>query len=185
LTTADRLLPASRRPGEKGGDPLLIGILSDSHGRYPAVRRAIAHFDSLGVAYLIHCGDVGGTEVFDELAGRPCTFVWGNTDDPDNALDVYLKTVGLPVPAKVPVIVELGGKRFAVFHGHERSFRNAPYTMEVDYILHGHTHQPRDQRQNGTRIINPGALCRANPRTVATLETETDELTFHEIEQRP
>ena len=78
--------------------------------------------------------------------------------------------------------IELGGKRFAIFHGHERGFENAPYTLDVDYILHGHSHVARDETLNGIRIINPGALHRARPKSFATLETSTDELLFYELD---
>ena len=141
----------------------------------------MALFDKLGVAYVIHCGDVGGVEVFDELVGRPCTFVWGNMDFPNDGLLVYLQTVGLQAPADVPAHLRLDGKGFAVFHGHERGFRAALDTLDVDYILHGHTHVTRDESRNGIRIINPGALHRAQVKTVATLDTDTDQLLFHQV----
>lgn len=145
------------------------------------VSRAIELFDSLGVAHLMHCGDVGEEPVFDELVGRPLTFVWGNTDFPTPALHAYLSGVNIEPPNGVPRYVELDGKRFAVFHGHERGFEAALVSLDVDYILHGHTHLRRDERLGRGRVINPGALHRANPKTVATLDTVTDELRFHEI----
>lgn len=160
---------------------MLIGILSDSHGRAMIVRRAVALFDRLGVEHIVHCGDVGGMEVFDELVGRPCTFVWGNTDVPDAGLLAYLATTGLSVPDEAPLRITLAGKRFAVFHGHEAGFDRAA-ELEVDYVLHGHTHVPRDNRLGGKRIINPGALHRAKIKTVATLAPATDTLAFHSLE---
>ena len=162
---------------------MLIGILSDTHGQHLAVRRAVALFDQLGVEHIIHCGDVGGETVFDELVGWRCTFVWGNMDRRPGRLLGYLDNVGIPVPAEMPTMIELGGKRFAIFHGHEPSFARAAINLDVDYILHGHTHAPRDETLNGKRIINPGALHRVHRRTVATLETVSDELTFHEIRE--
>lgn len=160
---------------------MLIGILSDSHGRHLAVREAIHLFDRLGVEHVIHCGDVGGIDVFDELVGRPVTFVWGNMDDADSGVLAYLKSVGLRPPGKVPVRVTLDGKRFAVFHGHERGLDRAIESLDVDFILHGHTHLRRDERLDGKRVINPGALYRARRKTVATLDTATEMLTFHDI----
>ena len=160
---------------------MLIGILSDSHGRYRPVRRAVELFDRLGVEHVIHCGDIGGIPVFDELLGRPLTFVWGNMDFPDTAQFAYLETAGIRPPGDVPVLVTLGGKRFAVFHGHEQAFRRAVQELSVDYILHGHTHAARDERLGDVRIINPGALHRARRKTVATLDTAADALTFHTI----
>jgi hypothetical protein len=160
---------------------VLIGILSDSHGRSETVRKAVQLFDRLGASALIHCGDVGGMSVFDELAGHECHFVWGNMDFPEEGLLSYIRTLGIPLPMSIPLRLELAGKSFAVFHGHEREFETDLRRLTVDYILHGHTHERRDERLGPTRIINPGALHRARPKTAATLDTETDELTFHEI----
>ena len=161
---------------------MLVGILSDSHGHQLAVRKAMALFDKLGVGHVIHCGDVGGAAVFDELVGQECTFVWGNMDHCTLALEAYLNSVGIPLPGKAPTIVELDGKRLAVCHGHERTFHHTLDALDVDYVLHGHTHEARDERLGCKRIINPGALYRTRRKTVATLDTETDELTFLEIE---
>jgi len=161
---------------------LLVGILSDSHGDHLMVRKAVSLFDSLDVAHIIHCGDICGIDVFDELVGRPITFVWGNCDVTGDATLVYLENAGLTAPDRVPTVVELGAKRFAVFHGHEREFERAVRALDVDYLLHGHTHIARNERINGKRIVSPGALHRANPKTVATLDTDIDEVTFHKIE---
>ena len=141
----------------------------------------MALFDELGVDHVIHCGDVGGMPVFDQLAGRPCTFVWGNMDFPDDGLLAYIETIGLAVPNEAPVRLTLDGKRFAVFHGHEDGFERALASLAVDYVLHGHTHVARDDRRGDTRIINPGALHRARRKTVATLDTAVDELGFHVV----
>jgi len=159
---------------------VLIAILSDSHGRVPAVRRALAVLEPLRPAAYFHCGDVGGEDVFDEFVGKKLWFVWGNTDSPDARLRAYLKTVGLPCPDG-PVRVELDGRSIAVFHGHERQFERALLCPDVDYILHGHTHVRADYRVGAARVINPGALHRASVRTVATLDLAADELRFHEV----
>lgn len=160
---------------------LLIGILSDSHGRHLLVRKAMALFDDLDVGHVIHCGDVGGVKVFDEVVGRPFTFVWGNTDYESPDLLGYLEGAGLSAPVSVPTSLTLHGKNIAVFHGHERGFAAAVDGLDVDYILHGHTHIACNEVFNGRRIINPGALHRARRKTVATLDTATDVVTFHEI----
>ena len=158
-----------------------IGILSDSHGQHRLVRQAMALFDSHGVEHVIHCGDIGGTEVFDELVGRSCTFVWGNMDVPDSGLFAYLEAVGLEVPQQVPARVTLDGKTFVVFHGHEPRFEKAIHTLQADYLLHGHTHVPRDEHVGKTRIINPGALHRAKRKTIATLDTTKNMLTLYDL----
>ena len=161
---------------------MLIGIMSDTHGRHLAARAAMELFQRLGAGHVFHCGDVGGIAVFDELLSVPCTFVWGNTDEPDQSTFAYLEGVGLPLPSKPPARMTLDGKTFAVFHGHERAFSSAVSAGGIDYLLHGHTHEARDERIGGVRIINPGALQRARIKTVATLDTKSEELTFYEIE---
>ncbi len=166
---------------------VLIGILSDSHGKRLLVRKACELFDSLDVEYIIHCGDLDDSvneSILDEFVDRRATFVWGNVDQPDGRLLAYLESVGISPPTGIPTLVELGGKRLAVFHGHEAGFRDAPYTLDVDVILHGHSHACCDESLNGVRIINPGALHRARRKTVAVFDTQTDELTFHEISTR-
>ena len=159
----------------------IVGILSDSHGYVGPVRQALALFDQAGVSHILHCGDIGNTDVLDEFVGRPCTMVWGNTDFVGSGMQAYLKATGVGVVAQSPATVTLHGKRFAVFHGHERAFLGAVENLDVDYLLHGHSHQCRDERVGGKRIINPGALHRANPLTVATLDVVCDKLVFHEI----
>ena len=161
---------------------MLVGVMSDTHGRRRAARAAMKRFAQLNVEYVIHCGDVGGIEVFSELLALPCTFVWGNTDFPEQGVHAFLNSVGLRTPGKPPARLTLDGKRFAVFHGHESGFSRAVNALDVDYLLHGHTHVARDERTGRVRIINPGALHRAHPKSVATLHTRTDTLTFHEID---
>lgn len=162
---------------------MLLGILSDSHGHVAPVRTALSLFDRLGVESLVHCGDVGDELVFDLFVGRSFAFVWGNTDYPSGSLMAYLESVGINPPQDQPLHLELEGKRFAVFHGHEPTFGGAALNLDVDYILHGHTHEARDERINGRHVINPGALHRANPKTVATLDLSSDSLQFHQIDK--
>ena len=160
---------------------MIVGVMSDTHGHYLAAREAMEHFHRTGAGHVIHCGDVGGMDVFGELTGIPLTFVWGNTDTPDDALVSFLHATGIQVPNGVPARVELGGKRFAVFHGHEPQFRGCKQ-LDVDYVLYGHTHEADVEVLNGKCFVNPGALFRANPKTIATINTETSDIQFHEVE---
>lgn len=160
---------------------MVLGILSDSHGRVERVRRALALLEASGADCFVHCGDVGGMAVFDEFVGRTVHFVWGNTDDPNPGLIAYVQTVGLTVPRTVPLELDLQERRIQVFHGHEPEMRQALARPRADYILHGHTHAAADERIGHTRIINPGALHRARVYTVATLDLVSDVLRFHEL----
>jgi putative phosphoesterase len=157
-----------------------LGILSDSHGQVQRTRDAIDLLCRHGAEALVHCGDVGGLDVLDELAGHRCWFVWGNTDAPRPAWRDHLATLDLPWPDG-PLDLPLAGKRIAVFHGHEHGLKDVVTQAEHDYLLHGHTHQADDYRRDGMRIINPGALHRASRKTVALLDLAADEVKYFEI----
>jgi putative phosphoesterase len=163
---------------------MLIAILSDSHDDDKNVRRTLELCDQMNITEFIHCGDVGGQRIFDQFVGRSLRFVWGNTDYPRPPLRAYLQKVGIPEPSQIPNRFTIDGKSFALFHGHERSFQHAlfnPDALQVDYILHGHTHIPCHDQIDNTTIINPGALHRANPKTFATLNPQEGTLTHHSI----
>ena len=160
---------------------MLIGLLSDSHGDAAAVRRAFELLDELGAEAFFHCGDVGGQSVLDQFVGRRIWFVWGNTDWAGPGTKTFLETTGLPLP-RVPLRVRLAGKAIAMCHGHERAFVKLSRSPDCDYLLSGHTHVRSDTRVGSCRLINPGALRRARPKTVATVDLARDALTFHEID---
>jgi putative phosphoesterase len=160
---------------------MVLGIMSDSHGDGAATARAIRLLLDRGAGHLVHCGDLCGTSVLDELAGHPCTFVWGNCDDPGRGLARYVRAIGLSLPAG-PAELALDGRRIGVFHGHEPAFREAAENGRYDYLLYGHTHRYADERQGHCRLINPGALHRARVKTVALLDLRADALVFLELQ---
>lgn len=159
-----------------------IGILSDSHGRTAAVVRAIDLLRGGGAEFFIHCGDVGSEQVLDLLAGLPAAFVTGNTDYDRDALLRYGRAIG--VEGYIPSAdLTLGGKRIAVTHGDDgRLLQRLVVSQDYDYVLHGHTHLRRDERHGRTRILNPGALHRALTKSVALLDTESDDVRFLTVE---
>lgn len=159
---------------------MIIGILSDTHGRFDAAKRAVELLRSRGAAYYVHCGDVGGEDILDLLANDPpnSAFVFGNNDYDRDDLARYATRIGVACLHTFGTL-ELVGKKFAVTHGDIGStVRRILDAQDHDYLLVGHTHVPADKRVGRTRVINPGALHRASVKTVATLETETDELAF-------
>lgn len=162
-----------------------LGILSDSHGRIERLRQAVAVLDREGCQAFAHCGDVGSIELLDELAGRPCWFVWGNTDDPHPAWRAGVEAMGIAWPGDPPCEIVLSGKRLAVFHGHEPAFHKALALPRYNYLLHGHTHERADYYIGGMRVINPGALHRVGVPTVASLDLVANHLRFFDLQGRP
>jgi putative phosphoesterase len=175
---------------------VILGLLSDTHGRYERTAVAIALLERLGAEAFVHCGDVGGEAVFEQFAGRRAWFVWGNTDFPSAALERYVESLGLTLPPVSPLQIEIDGREIAVYHGQERHFHHIirkiqdhdlaafrKLTGGVDYIIHGHTHRASHVRIDHVQLINPGALERARPHTVATLDVAHDALEFWHVDE--
>lgn len=159
----------------------LIGLISDSHGEWMRTRSAMAALKLAGCEKILHMGDIETHDVLDELAGHPVSLVFGNCDYPTRLLD-YAHTLGLDVQDPAGV-VEFGGKTIAFLHGHDfQQYENFLANPKVDIVVHGHTHEKRDEMVKNTRCINPGALHRAPVYTVAVLETTSGTLEFLEVE---
>jgi putative phosphoesterase len=155
-----------------------IGILSDSHGRVKPTRAAVKVLLDRRCAMLLHLGDLGSDAVIDELVGHNARLVLGNCDDDDLARYAALVGVINDHPAGR---VTVNGRSVAFTHGHIESAMTAALREGADYLLHGHTHEVRDERHGRTRVINPGALHRAARYTAAVLEPANDRLDILEV----
>ena len=161
-----------------------IGILSDTHGRVESARLGVDALGNLGAEMLIHCGDVGTPEVLDLLVGHRSLFVFGNCDWDRETLRRHAQIIGV-MCHNAFADLELDGKRVAVIHGDDAALKRKILTeQQHDYLLQGHTHIREDVRIGRTRLINPGALHRATPRTVALLNLADGVLDFIEISGR-
>ena len=169
-----------------------IGLLSDSHGRAVTTRRGVEMLLKQGAQRLIHLGDVGTVEVIDALCVAhpgnanhdeqvPAHLVFGNTDWDLDALEEYADDLDVQVDHPVGRLPVDGGE-LVFCHGHEAKPMQEALDGGVKYLCHGHTHRRADERSGPTRIINPGALFRADTYSVALLDTETDQLVFFEID---
>lgn len=151
-----------------------IGILSDTHDQVARTRAAVATLLAAGAEALIHCGDLTTPDVVEEVVGAPAYFVFGNCDYDLDALRLAMRRVGGTCLADGG-LVELGGRRIAVSHGHSRREIDRLTAESPDYFFSGHTHLRRDERLGPTRFINPGALYRAQTFTVGLLDLASDE----------
>lgn len=158
----------------------ILGVLSDSHGRAGITARAVKSLIEKGANLLIHLGDVETDEVIDELVGHNSRLVFGNCDWDTGPLSRYAESVGVKVDHPAGRL-EIDGKVVAFTHGHLQDEMDKALTDKVDYLLHGHSHELRDEMVGKTRIINPGALFRASRYTAVILEPATDRLEIIEI----
>ncbi|MFM8818911.1 MAG: metallophosphoesterase family protein [Phycisphaerales bacterium] len=160
--------------------PATVGLLSDSHARWERTKRAIEALRARGATTFIHCGDVEDALVLDQLAGLDAHLVWGNCDWNRGTLERYARDLGIAVHGDAGEL-EIDGRRVAFTHGHEPVPMRDAVATGAAYLVHGHTHERRDERRGGTRIVNPGALHRAPTFTVAVLVPAEDRLEFLEV----
>lgn len=137
---------------EKFKDVRRIFVLADTHNRLSDRVKEIAK----DANEVWHLGDVCADTILDELLaiGPPVVVVRGNCDS----------------NFEWPLVVDLerGGLKFRLQH--------VPPDRppdDVDVLLHGHTHVPRNERRGRVLFLNPGCVTRPNrgaPPTVAWLE---------------
>ena len=129
-----------------------ILVLADTHNHVPPKLDELA----AGVDEIWHLGDVVAPSILETVrsVGPPVTIVRGNCD----------------ANSEWPLIVDLerNGVRFRLTHIPPKQ-----PAADVDVLLHGHTHVPRDEVRGGVRFLNPGCVTRPNrgaPASVAHLE---------------
>ena len=141
--------------------PLRIFILADTHDKAPANLESLA----AGADEIWHLGDVCAPSILQmiEAFGPPVVVVRGNCDsNSDWPLTRDLNRNGI---------------RFRLVH-----IPPDDTPENVDVVLHGHTHVPRNEVLERVRFLNPGCVTRPNrgaPPSVAFLEIAADgELTW-------
>lgn len=148
---------------------MLIGVISDTHGRVEPTRKGLRLFESFDVAVVLHCGDVGSAEIVSLFAPWTAHFVCGNTDSP-RFLRAAVEEAGQTCHGDFGSI-ELESRRIALMHGHEHAvFERALAAEEYDLICYGHTHIASCDRTRSGILLNPGAIHRGSPPSVAVVD---------------
>jgi len=158
-----------------------IGILSDTHNHQANIQKALVIFNQHKPELLIFCGDATTVESIEWFCEYPIIYTFGNGDFGTGEIKAFLKAYNQGNYAGFVFSGELGGKMVGVTHGHLVNYYDEMINAaQLDYVFTGHTHMRMDKRIGRTRLINPGALggTRKQSRSVAILDTDTDELIF-------
>lgn len=137
---------------ETSKEAIRIFVLADTHNRLPeSVKEMAKDADEIW-----HLGDVCAESIVDELraVGPRVTVARGNCDS----------------NFEWPLVVDLvrGGLKFRLQH-----IPPDQPPDDVDVLLHGHTHVPRNEKWRNVLFLNPGCVTRPNrgsPASVAWLE---------------
>ena len=136
---------------ERGGRVVKVGILADTHDNVPMIARAVAVFASMGAEALVHAGDFIAPFAVKRLVefDGEIHAVYGNNDGEKAGIAKILPTVEEP-----PAEFSLGGVSFCLVH--DIAVIDDVEALEVDVLVHGHTHRRREAHVGGTLVINPG-----------------------------
>jgi putative phosphoesterase len=137
---------------DKSEEASRIFVLADTHNRLPQnVKEMAKDADEIW-----HLGDVCAEAILDELCavGPRVTVVRGNCDS----------------NFEWPLVVDL--VRCALKFRLQHVPPDRP-PDDIDVLLHGHTHVPRNERRGNVLFLNPGCVTRPNrgsPPSVAWLK---------------
>jgi putative phosphoesterase len=152
---------------------MLLGVVSDTHGHVANTQSAVRRLESRRVAAVVYCGDIGSERIPPLFAAWPTHFVLGNVDHNPEELQAAIEQAGLTYHGRMADI-DLGGRRIAVIHSDDAGrFRQVIDSGEFDLVCYGHTHLAEQHRVGKTLVLNPGAIYRANPHSIAVVELAT------------
>lgn len=147
-----------------------LGLVSDTHGHVAFARQAVRMLESLDVERVIHCGDIGSPAVIDLFQPWPTHFVLGNVDYDEAGLQAAIDAAGQHYHGRFGEL-ELAGVLIAFLHSDDGElFRQTIRSGRYALVCYGHTHQARLERQGQTLVLNPGALYRAQPHSIAIVD---------------
>ncbi len=158
-----------------------IAVLSDTHSRYATIETVVKMLEEHNPELILHCGDIEDAEAVWLFSGKT-HFVFGNCDAERASIRQAVYGIGGTLHEPCGRL-DLDGVRVAFTHGDDgKLLRELEHGGEFDYVFHGHTHVRAERRTGRTRVINPGALHRARPKTFALLDFKTGEIETVEVD---
>src|SRR6266404_4566690 len=146
--------------------PLRIFVLADTHNKLPL---KVVDF-AAAADEIWHLGDFCAERILDEL--RPI----------GPRLPLVRRTCDTNFEWPLAVDLVRSGLRFRLQH-----IPPAQAPKDVDAVLHGHTHVPRNERRGTVLFLNPGCVTRPNrgsPASVAWLEIKDGKVNWRLVPLR-
>jgi uncharacterized protein len=157
---------------------MLIGIVSDTHGQVEFAQQAVRMLESFSVEQVLHCGDIGSPEIPALFAQWPTHFVFGNVDYDLHDLRAAIKHAKLTCHERFGQL-QLAGRKIALLHSDDaKLFQSTIQSGRYDLVCYGHTHVAKREQIGKTLVLNPGALYRANPHSIAIVDLKTLDVNF-------
>ena len=125
---------------------MILGVISDTHGLLrPEAVEALQGSDGI-----LHAGDIGASEILEELARiAPVTAIRGNVDT-------------APWTRRLPNTEVIDAGDISIYMLHDLARLDLkPAAAGFRAVVYGHSHQPKIEKKNDVLFFNPGS---AGPR---------------------
>ncbi|MGQ0765424.1 MAG: metallophosphoesterase [Gemmatimonadota bacterium] len=162
---------------------MLIGLMSDTHCRVPAIRESLVYMQERGVGLVLHAGDYCAPfalKPFIEL-NMPLAGVFGRNDGDIEGLRAFAQQgMGMEL-FESPHSFDVGGKRILLIH--DVVDASARSLESHDIVVHGSTHREEMKHRGETLIVNPGEGCgwlNGQP-SAAILDLDSREVHFFKL----
>lgn len=135
-----------------------IALISDTHNNQNKIKKALVRLQQEQITTVLHAGDVTSARILRLFKSFDVWVARGNMDH-DPALNPTVHELFGPQRLAATHRLTLEGHTLALIHnGESTAARELIQSRDYDYVVHGHSHHPRDETFAGTRVINPGAL---------------------------
>lgn len=147
-----------------------LGVISDTHGHVRNTEAAVRVLRREQIDVVLHCGDIGTPHIPPLLAEWPAHYVFGNCDYDEALIRGAIRDCDGACHERFGEL-ELEGCRIALLHSDDYArFQAAVASGQYDLVCYGHTHEAEQHCVGSTRVLNPGALYRADPHQLAIVE---------------
>ena len=163
-----------------------LGLVSDTHDNYAAAEAIAEEFADRSIETVLHCGDFIAPPLLAAFDGHGFAFhgVLGNNDGERDGLEQTID--GMNDASQLHgrfATLEFDGTTVHMLHGDQGidEVNARARSGEYDFVCYGHFHVAEEREEDGTTVVNPGAHFPTVPdenRSVAVLETETEEVEF-------
>ena len=155
-----------------------LGVVSDTHGHVELTRPAIRMLESLEVDRVLHCGDIGSAAVVELFAAWPTDSCSATATAIARSWRRRSRRPGRRATASSASWRSTASESPCSTATMAGGFSERSHSGEWDLVCYGHTHVAAIDRYGQTLAVNPGALYRANPHSLAIVELPALEATI-------
>ena len=162
---------------------MLIGLISDTHDRLPAVDALLRQILARGAGLVLHAGDFCAPFSLRPFVEQsvPMAGVFGRNDGDHEGLKAYAsRGFGIEL-FESPHSLEVGGQRILLVHDLGDVSTHSIEGHSI--VVHGFTHREEMKTRGDTLLVNPGEACgwlNGEP-SAAILDLDTRQVQFFKL----